>query len=295
MEISGNNVSKRIDNKYIIHSESFCFKEGVNGLIGANGAGKTTLIRLITKYYKLSSGKIKVDLGVYNKDLFNNPMIYYKKIGYLPQNFRGIGDFNVDEFLSYMKEIKNLSHNCDSHIKNLIEILSLNEFLKYKLKHLSGGTLRRVGILQALMNDPQILILDEPTAGLDPSERINLKNYLNDIADNRIIIVSTHIIQDIEDIANNVVILNSGKIILNELVSDALESMKGRVWRTKADGKMLQFIRKKYIVRKMKDNGNNSFDLVILSEAKPTDSAVEIKPTLEDVYLYNSAKKGERL
>lgn len=292
MEIAGSNVLKKISNKPIIKSVNFSFKEGVNGLIGANGAGKTTLIRLITKYYKLSSGEIRVNLEN-DIDLFDKELMYYDNLGYLPQDFRGISEFTVNEFLNYMQKAKNVSNKNSTVIRDLVDTLSLERFLKYKLKNLSGGTLRRVGILQALINNPKILILDEPTAGLDPNERINLKNYLNDIAENRIIIVSTHIIQDIEDIASNVVIVDSGRVILNECVNKAVKSMNGKVWMVKTDVKTLQGLREKYPIRKIKEDKNGFYEIVLLSESKPLDNAIKINANLEDVYLYNSTKRDD--
>lgn len=292
MEITGSKVLKKISNEPIIKSVNFSFKEGVNGLIGANGAGKTTLIRLITKYYKLTSGKIRINLEN-DTDLFNNKTMYYDNLGYLPQDFRGIGEFTVIEFLNYIKRTKNISNKNNTVIGDLVDTLSLDKFLKYKLKNLSGGTLRRVGVLQALINNPKILILDEPTAGLDPSERINLKNYLNDIAENRIIIVSTHIIQDIEDIANNVVIIDSGKVVLNECVNKVVSSMNGKIWRVKTDAKTLQVLRDKYPIRKIKEDESGFYEVVLLSESKPIDNSIKINANLEDVYLYYSEKKDD--
>lgn len=292
MEITGTKVLKKISNKSIIKSVDFSFKEGVNGLIGANGAGKTTLMRLITKYYKLSSGEIRINLEN-DTNLFDNETMYYDNLGYLPQDFRGISEFTGIEFLNYMKRAKNFSNKNNTVLEDLVDILSLDKFLKYKLKNLSGGTLRRVGVLQALINNPKILILDEPTAGLDPSERISLKNYLNDIAENRIIIVSTHIIQDIEDIASNVVIIDSGRVVLNECVNKVVSSMNGKTWRVKTDAKTLQVLRDKYPIRKIKEDESGFYEVVLLSESKPIDNSIKINANLEDVYLYYSEKKDD--
>lgn len=280
------NICKKFGKKEALRDISFNIEEGINGLIGANGAGKTTLIRLLIDYYKPSSGKLILhdDVGS-NYDSKRN-LNFKEIIGYLPQYFEGISYFTVDEFIDYIALLKNMDlKDTKSRKKELIEIFSLTEFSNKKLKNLSGGTLRRVGIVQALINNPKILILDEPSAGLDPRERIILKNFLNNYAEDKIVILSSHIISDVEDISKNIFMLNNGELILSSNIEDLQLKEGYNSWKVKLNYEEYNKALKQYIIRNAKEIDEGIYEVRILSKLKPYENAISVRPSLEDIYL----------
>lgn len=213
MKLEVENITKKYKDKTAVDNVSITFTPGVWGLLGANGAGKTTLMRMIAGIMEPTEGKILYD-GVPIETLQGE---YRRIFGYLPQEFGFYPEFNVQDYLEYMAALKGMpKREAKRKIDELLEQVSLSEVRKKKIVKLSGGMKRRVGIAQALLNDPEVLILDEPTSGLDPGERVRFRNLLLEFAKDRIVVISTHIVSDVEYIANQNAIMKDGKIIEND-------------------------------------------------------------------------------
>lgn len=274
-------VSKKYGNKYALKDFSVEFTNGVYGILGANGAGKTTLISIITGILKQTSGQVKLD----GRDVKSMGTEYLDKIGYLPQYPQFYPNFKVKEFLMYMCSIKDVSKKKAKEIlPEIIEKVNLQEHVDKKIGELSGGMRQRLGIAQAILNDPNILILDEPTAGLDPGERIRFRNIISNIAKNRMVLISTHIVSDIEYIANQVVILQEGSLNRMGTVEQLCSSIQGRVWEVNVEENIAAELMKKYLTSNVKRIDENVL-MRIISKSKPIDSAKMLEPQLEDVFL----------
>ena len=275
------NVSKEFHNKEILKNINLYLDKGIYGLLGANGAGKTTLLRCICGLYKLSSGKILFS----NQDIRKLKEQYRDKIGYLPQQFGYYPDFTGEKFLFYIAALKDLSPVLTKkRIKEVLQLVNLYEERNKKLKNYSGGMLRRIGIAQALLNEPDLLILDEPSAGLDPKERIKLKKILTSYGENHTVLISTHIVSDIEDIAKSVIILKDGQIVdcgSKQELAKNIYVWEGYITKDKKD-----IIAEKFLVSNIFDMGN-CFKVRMLSQKKPGNSFEESPPNLEDIYLYH--------
>ena len=213
MNLEKKNLSKNYNKKKAVNNVDVTLTPGIWGLLGANGAGKTTLMRMMSGILEPSKGTVLYC----GKNIRNNTQ-YRSEFGFLPQEIQFSKDLTVINYLEYMAALKNIPVDLTKErIDNLLKILTLEDVRKKKIVKLSGGMKRRVGIAQAMLNDPKVLILDEPTAGLDPGERIRFRNFLAATSKERIVVLSTHIVSDIEDIANNVMIMKDGE--LNKVVS----------------------------------------------------------------------------
>ena len=211
MELTIDSLTKRYGNRSVVNNVNLNLHEGINGLLGANGAGKTTLMRMICGVLRPDNGNISLDgIDVKTED-------FRAELGYLPQDFGYYPNFSANDFLMYMSALKGLSK---SHAKRktdeLLELVGLANVAKKKIKTYSGGMKQRVGIAQALLNDPKLLIVDEPTAGLDPAERKRFRDLIAQLSQDSIVLLSTHIVSDIEPIADRVLILREGNLIYNE-------------------------------------------------------------------------------
>ena len=227
MELVLEHLNKSFKNKKAVIDVNITLHEGVHGLLGANGSGKTTLMRIICGLIPSETGSISFN----EIDLKTQYDSYAANLGYLPQQFGYYPNYSVQSFLEYMSIIKNMTASyANDRIQKLLQDLHLKEKRKTKMKHLSGGMLRRVGIAVALLNEPKILILDEPTAGLDPKERIVFRNLIASLSENTIIILSTHIVSDIETIADDIMIMKEGNIILHDTCEELLSTMNEKVW-----------------------------------------------------------------
>lgn len=221
-----NGLTKKFKKFKAIDSFSFEFNNGIYGLLGPNGAGKTTLLRCISKLYPVDNGVI-----FYNGQDINENKDYLECIGYLPQLFGMYKDLSVKEMMLMMANLKNIDlNNSNREIERVIKVVNLEEKMNAKVSSLSGGMIRRLGIAQALLGKPKIIIFDEPTAGLDPEERLRFKNIISEIARNIIVIISTHIVEDIEAICDNIVIMNKGKLVTSGSSSDIRNIAKSKVY-----------------------------------------------------------------
>lgn len=210
MELVIDRVSKQYKNKIAVDRISLTLGKGIYGLLGANGAGKTTLMRMLCGILTPTSGTISYDgIDVSQEE-------YRAVLGYLPQDFGYYPDFSGKDFLLYMAALKGLGKtSAKKRVDELLELVSLTEVAKKKVKTYSGGMKQRLGIAQALLNNPQILILDEPTAGLDPKERVRFRNLIAELGRDNIVILSTHIVSDIDRIADRILMMNNGKLVFN--------------------------------------------------------------------------------
>lgn len=279
-----NNVRKKFGNLIAVDDISIEMENGLYGLLGTNGAGKTTLMRILCTVLKPSDGKI-----YYNgKDIFEMDGRYRNIIGYLPQEFGFYPNLSVKDYLSYIASLKGLNKRLTKvRIEKLLEIMGMQIHSSKKMKKLSGGMKRRVGIAQALLNDPKILILDEPTAGLDPMERIKFRNLIGELSKDKIVLLSTHIVSDIEAIAKHIFVMKDGKIIKQgsafELCSNI--SYKAWIYRCKSDQADKLISKFKNSISFVKESGEY-VEMRILSEDKPDNNAKCVEITLEDVFFY---------
>lgn len=274
------NVSKQYPKTLALDQFSAELTSGLYGLLGPNGAGKTTLISIITTLLSQSSGSV----------LYNGKSVggrdYMKIIGYLPQYPRFYKDFTAQEFLLYMAAMKGLDTKyAPIRVEELLEQVNLSEHKNKKIGAFSGGMRQRLGIAQAILNDPEILILDEPTAGLDPKERVRFRNIISKLSSDRIIILATHIVSDVECVAKEVILLKEGKLLHKASPLSLQTAMMGKVWSLQVDeSEMEQYMERYVIANAAAEEGK--YSLRIISDDKPHKEAVPESPRLEDVYLY---------
>ena len=274
------NVSKSYGENEIIKNMNVTFKSGIYGVLGVNGAGKSTTIRLISTVEKPDCGEILLN----NQDIYELGEEYRQRIGYVAQKGGYYPEFTVNKFLYYIAELKGIQQK-ENVIDMWLKKIGLIEQRHKKIKMLSGGMKQRVNIAQALLNNPDILILDEPTVGLDPQERLNLKNILLEFSEEKIIIMTTHIVADIEDIADNIIIIKNGKICANNTVKDIMKANCNNVWECKLyTAEQVKEAKEKYIISQLHKNGDE-FVVRIISENKPFDNAVLVEANLEEIYL----------
>ena len=282
MKISLRNVSKQYKGKYALKDFTTELTEGVYGLLGANGAGKTTLINIFMGILGSDGGTILID-GQDAKTLGKD---FLSKIGYMPQYPVFYRDFTVMDFLLYMCALKGIpAGKGKKRALELLDIVNLSEAKNKKIGALSGGMRQRVGIVQAMLGDPEILILDEPTAGLDPSERIRFRNLISKFAQGRTVLLATHIVSDVECIAKEIMILKEGSLITQGTTDTLEQNIYGKVWEVTVNGEDAARLGSQYYVSNMKQQGER-FLVRIVSDMLPASDAVKVSPNLEDVFLY---------
>ncbi len=286
-ELELKQVSKTFKNKTAVQDVSICLNHGVYGLLGENGAGKTTLMRMLCGILKPTQGVIHCD----GMPILQMGGEYRRLLGYLPQDFGYYGDFSALRFLNYVAALKALPEEyAKNRIDELLEMVDLSKEKKNKLKTFSGGMLRRVGIAQALLNDPEILVLDEPTSGLDPGERVRFRNIISSLGKNRLVILSTHIVSDIEYIADKIMIMKNGQIMLSGDEAQILKEAEGCVWKCVVPENQVDSMDRKYVISNLR-NQANQVELRIVSTQKPSEEAEPVEVTLEDAYLFFTKKK----
>lgn len=271
-----------------VDNVSYTLTNGVYGLLGVNGAGKTTLMRILCTLLKPTAGSVTWD----EKDIFSMDGEYRKLLGYLPQDFGYYPDFSVWDYLMYISSIKGIRPVvAKQRVDLLLKQVGLEKAGNKKMKKLSGGMKRRAGIAQAMLNDPKILILDEPTAGLDPNERIRFRNLISELAEERIVLLSTHIVSDVEYIANDIMLMKDGQIMLSGTSEELTASMPERVWSCTLKREQVSDYMKKYKVSNVKTVSEGT-ELRMISANPPAEDAVLEAASLEDVFLYYFGEKA---
>ena len=282
MELLVDRLTKHYGSKIAVDQVSATLKPGVYGLLGANGAGKTTLMRMLCAILESTSGEVFLD----GKEITSMGADYRNVLGYLPQDFGYYPNYTVKEFLMYISALKGIPRKiAKKRTEKLLEEVGLSHVAHKKIKTFSGGMKQRVGIAQALLNNPEILILDEPTAGLDPKERVRFRNLLSDYAGDKIVILSTHIVSDIEAIADEVLLMKKGKFVLQGTVSELLQKADGKVWELTVSSTEAKEWQEKVTVANLRHEGGQMV-LRIISDNMPGEMAVPCEATLEDLYLY---------
>lgn len=283
MELKINRLTKQYKDKLAVDNVSLNLTPGIWGLLGANGAGKTTMIRMVAGILKPTSGGVFYD-GLSIDDLGES---YRDIFGYLPQTFGFYPEFTVKSYLEYMSALKGIGKKDASlTIERLLQMLALSEVKNKKIRRLSGGMQRRVGIAQALLNDPEILILDEPTSGLDPGERVRFRNILAEFAKERIILISTHIVSDVENIATRNAVMKDGRIIAAGSTDALVAVMKGRVWRTEVSESDLFKCERLVRIANIRSESGGRVSLRYLAENPVLPGSAPETPRLEDLYLW---------
>lgn len=265
--------------------------KGIYGLLGENGAGKTTLMRVLTTVLKLTEGTVILDGILYNESNYEK---IQQKIGYLPQEIDLYPNLTVRECLEYMGELSGVSKKeCEKRIDYYLQKTSLLEHQKKKMRQLSGGMKRRVGLVQALLNEPDFLIVDEPTTGLDPEERIRIRNLLVDFSENRTVLFSTHVVEDLAATCNQLAVMKKGKFLYAGSVKELIDNAKGCVWECVVDNPIkARELEKEYHVSS-KQNIEGGIQLRILSREKPNIECRPADATLEDAYMYLTKSENQ--
>lgn len=279
MKLVLENVTKKYKDKTAIQNITAELYSGqLIGLIGKNGAGKTTLLKLLSTIMKPTSGRILLD----NQDIVKNPNIMRNMIGYLPQDVFAYPNLTILEYLIYIASVKGMKKKeMETQINDLLSKFHLENAKNKRLDNCSGGMRQRVGIICALLNNPQIIIVDEPTTGLDPEERITVRNILSGLSKEKIVILSTHIVSDIEAVASRILMLQHGNLIFNDSPEELLAKVRGCVWE--------------YTISSLQGNMNGISNMVQtetgihirqVSREKPEKQAVSVNSTLEDACLF---------
>lgn len=281
MEIVIKNLSKNYGRKAALKNVSVTIHSGMYGLLGRNGAGKTSLMRILATLSVPSGGEVSM-----NGIPINETGKIREIAGYLSQNFSFYRNMSVYDAMDYLGLLSNLPDKIrKERIASLLEQVNLKENMRTKIKALSGGMKQRLGIAQALLHDPQILIVDEPTAGLDPEERIRFRNMLSEFAEDRIVILSTHISSDVETSCENIGVLDNGKMIWNGATEELVKQAEGKVYLISTEKKQDKIIREKYTVLNIIASGSGT-QYRVLSETLPEEKHILQAPTLEDGYMY---------
>ena len=288
MELRMQNLTKEFGDFTAVDHLNFTMENGVYGLLGVNGAGKTTLMKMLCTLLSPTSGEITCN----GREILGMGADYRRILGYLPQEFGFYPEFTVQDYLSYIAALKGLRPVvAKRRVQELIEKTGLKKAAKKKMKKLSGGMKRRAGIAQAMLNNPKILVLDEPTAGLDPNERIRFRNLISELAEDRLVLLSTHIVSDVEYIANQILLMRNGQIVLAGEAQELIDSMEEGVFSLYARKNDISRLMKKYKVSNLKTE-HDGVELRIIAGKQPSPDAVRVDANLEDVFLYYFGEKA---
>ena len=282
MKLSFENISKLYGDTVALQQIDLTLGSGVYGLLGPNGAGKTTLMRIMTDLLAPSTGRVLLD----GQDIAVMGAAFRKKLGYLPQDFGVYPNFTAEQFLLYIARLKGLSKfEAKRQTDGLLHMVGLEDKKQKKLKGFSGGQRQRVGIAQALIGDPEILVLDEPTAGLDPEERIRFRGIISDLSQQKLVLLSTHIVSDLEAVANEIILLRKGVVLEMQKPASLLEQLNGQVWLVTVPAADEAALTKQYTCSNVMHTDGKSV-IRLLSESAPRPDAVPTAPNMEDLYLY---------
>ncbi|KOV35354.1 ABC transporter ATP-binding protein [Streptomyces sp. XY431] len=268
--------------KHAVDGLSLRLGPGLLGLLGPNGAGKSSLMRIVATVTRPSSGR----LTYRGADVLAHPDLLRRELGFLPQDFGVHPHLTSREFLSYLAAAKGLpARAARARIDELLTLVNLTEAVRRPLGAYSGGMLRRVGIAQALLGDPSVIVVDEPTAGLDPEERVRFRNLLSTLAEDRVVLLSTHIVSDIESVAGDIAVLAGGRLLRRGSPEHLLRGQTGRVWEVLVDAGSVAAVQQHFVVSRMVRTGDGRVRLRLLADGPPTAEAVPVAPDLEDAYL----------
>lgn len=289
MELTLQNITKKYERVLVLNDISLTLKPGIYGLLGANGAGKTTLFRIICRLMEPTHGSIKFN----GKNVNQQAEAYRTNLGFLPQDFSYYPDFTGMRFMLYIAALKGLNNTvAKKRSLELLKQVGLEEMKDIKIRKYSGGMKQRLGIAQAMLNNPQILILDEPTVGLDPKERVKFRKLISSFANNKIVILSTHIVADVEYIADEIIVLKKGMILNKGTTDILLKEIQNHVWECFVNMDQINLFEDKFIVSNRKYTKNGAV-LRIVSTNQPALNAKKVEPSLEDLYLYYFREEGE--
>lgn len=281
MELYIDRLTKVFKDKRAVEDVSLRLTPGIWGLLGANGAGKTTLMRMLVGAMQPTSGRVLYD-GVPIEVLRGG---YRAELGYLPQEFGFYPEFTVDDYLSYLAALKGLE-NAKHRIGELLERLTLADVRRKKIAKLSGGMQRRVGFAQALLNDPRVLILDEPTSGLDPGERVRFRNLISELAQERIVLISTHIVSDIEYIAGRTALMKDGRLLASGTAQELVRQVEGKVFACTVPAHELAACEQRARIVQIRNVEDGRVALRYLADAPIDAGSQRVEPRLEDLYLW---------
>ena len=289
MELTLQNITKKYERVLVLNDISLTLKPGIYGLLGAKGAGKTTLFRIICRLMEPTHGSIKFN----GKKVNQQADAYRTNVGFLPQDFSYYPDFTGMRFMLYIAALKGLNNTvAKKRSLELLKQVGLEEMKDIKIRKYSGGMKQRLGIAQAMLNNPQILILDEPTVGLDPKERVKFRKLISSFANNKIVILSTHIVADVEYIADEIIVLKKGMILNKGTTDILLKEIQNHVWECFVNMDQINLFEDKFIVSNRKYTENGAV-LRIVSTNQPALNAKKVEPSLEDLYLYYFREEGE--
>ena len=289
MQLNIKNIRKSYGSNLALDNFTAMLEPGIYALLGPNGSGKSTLMNIITDNLKADSGEITYtsDDGT-TENVLKMGVRFREKLGFMPQYPGLYPNFTVERFMWYMAALKGLSREtAKAEIKEILTSVELDDVTKRKIGALSGGMKQRLALAQAVLGSPEILILDEPTAGLDPKQRIAIRNYISKIAFDKIVIIATHVVSDVEFIARNIIMLKKGVIVDSAPPHELTRKIDGKVWNVYCSEADVQLMQERFRVTNIaRDDEAGDVILRVLSEDKPDERAKTVTPTLEDYYLY---------
>ena len=289
MKLCFREVTKSYGSNLALNHFTASLEPGIYALLGPNGSGKSTLMNIITDNLKADSGEITYtsDEGI-TENVLKMGVRFREKLGFMPQYPGLYPNFTFERFMWYMAALKGLSkEKAKKDIPEILAAVELDDVPRRKIGALSGGMKQRLALAQAVLGDPEILILDEPTAGLDPKQRIAIRNYISRIAFNKIVIIATHVVSDIEFIARDIIMLKKGVIVDNAPPHELTKKIEGKVWNVPCLESEVQSMQDKFRVTNIaRDDENGNVSLRVLSDEKPSEDSKIVSPTLEDYYLY---------
>lgn len=295
MKLEFNRITKSYGSNIAVNEFSAVLTPGVYALLGPNGSGKSTLMNVLTDNLKADSGSITyAEADGKDEDVLKMGIRFREKLGFMPQYPGLYPNFTVERFMWYMAALKGIDKKtAKKQISDILRAVELDDVPHRKIGALSGGMKQRLALAQAVLGDPDILILDEPTAGLDPKQRISIRNFISGIAFDKIVVIATHVVSDIEFMAKNIIMLKKGVVIDNAPPDELLSKMHGKVWNVICESDEVGRMQKAYkVINMIRDDTTGTVKLRIISESIPAERAETVAPTLEDYYLFIFGESG---